>query len=220
MVTQPSVFGNAANALNTAGGALGYTIAPGALMASMNTYLSPYRTQVIDDAVSRLRDRRAGDLNMIKANAAQSGAFGGSRHGLVESETIDNYARSEDELVARLLQQGFDTSAALGSQELGFMQGGAGQLAGLGSTMFGIGQQVNRDQMQAGGMQQQLLQAILTGAGQQFDQYALGPTRQLQMMLSAVQGNPLSGNVSSSSSYKPGLFDYLSLGAGTYAAGK
>jgi len=39
-------------------------------------------------------------------------------------------------------------------------------------------------------------------------------------MLSAVQGNPLGGNSTTSSAYRPGMFDYMSLGAGVYGAGK
>jgi hypothetical protein len=213
-----SIFDLASQSLTGAGGTLAQTVMPGAIGQSMNTYLSPYRTQVIDDAVGRLRDRKAVDMNQIKTNAYQSGAFGGSRHGLVEAETIDNYGRSEDELVARLLQQGFDTSAGLGVQEQQLMQSGAGQQIGLGQTAFGIGQGVQQGQYQAGGMQQQLLQALLGGASSQYDQYSNYPVQQLGTLLSALSGNPLSGNVSQS--YQPGLFDYLSMGTGTYAAGK
>lgn len=212
------IFDTSANALNQANQAYSYTATPFALGTSMNAYLNPYRSQVIDDAVSRLRDRRAEDMNMIGANAAQSGAFGGSRHGLVESQTLSNYNREENEMVSRLLQQGFDTSAQLGATELGLMQGGAAGLLGLSGQAFDMGNQVNQQQMQAGTMQQQLLQAILGGASQQYGQYSTQPAGQLQMLLSAVQGNPLQNNVTQS--YKPGLFDYLSLGANTYSAGK
>lgn len=212
------VYQQSAGNLAQAGGALGYTTMPGAIANSMNSYLNPYRTQVIDDAMGRLRDRRDNDLNMVKGNAAQSNAYGGSRHGLVEAELIDRYGRAEDEQLARLLQQGFDTTAGLGAQELGFMQSGAGGLMNLGNTQFNIGQQVAQGQLQAGTMQQQLLQAILGGSAGQYGQYANYPTQQLGTLLSALSGNPLGAN--QTQSYKPGLFDYLGMGAGVYAAGK
>ena len=213
-----NMFETSANAMTTAGNTLTSTVAPNALSASMNSFLSPYRTQVIDDAVARLRDRRAIDMSAIGANASAAGAFGGSRHGLVESETMKNYGLEESELVSRLLQQGFDTAGGLGATSLGLQQSGAGGLASLGATGTNIGQSVSNQQMQAGTLQQQLLQALLSGAGQQYDMYSSQPAGQLGTILSAIQGNPLSGNVTQS--YKPGLFDYLSLGANTYAAGK
>lgn len=213
-----SIFNMSAGALNSAGQALTNTVQPGAIASSMNTYMSPYISRVIDDSVSRLRDRRAADLNMNSAAAQQSGAFGGSRHGVVEAELIDQYGRNEDEMVARLLQQGFDTSANLATTELGLQQSGAQGLAGLGQTAFGIGQATNAGQMQAGSMQQQLLQAILGGAANQFDQYSNSPTNSVAKLLAAVQGNPLSGNVTQT--YKPGLFDFLGMGVGAATAGK
>jgi hypothetical protein len=212
------IFDLANASLNTAGNALTQTVQPGAIASSMNTYMSPYISQVINDSVGRLRDRKAIDMNAIGANAAQSGAFGGSRHGLVEAETLDNYGRSEDELISRLLQQGFDTSAGLSVQEQQLKQQGAQGLMGLGQTATGIGQSVNNAQMQAGTMQQQLLQAILGQGSGQFDAYQNSPMDAVQKMLSAISGNPLAGNVTQS--YKPGLFDYLGMATGTITAGK
>lgn len=212
------IYDLAAGSLNTAGSALTSTVQPGAIAKSMNTYMSPYITNVINDSVGRLRDRKAVDMNAIKANAAQSGAFGGSRHGLVEAETIDNYGRTEDELVSRLLQQGFDTSAGLATTEQGLMQSGANALTGLGSTATGIGQNINNANMQSGTLQQQLLQAILGQAGGQFDAYNSSPMDGVTKMLAAISGNPLSGNVSQT--YKPGLFDYLGMATGAATAGK
>lgn len=213
-----NIFQQSANAFGTAGQALANTVQPGAIAQSMNTYMSPYISRVIDDSVSRLRDRRAADLNMNAATAAQSGAFGGSRHGVVEASLIDAYGRNEDEMVARLLQQGFDTSAGLASTELGLQQSGAGGLMNLGNSMFGVGQQVQQGQMQAGTMQQQLLQAILGGASRQYDQYSNAPTEALGKLLAAINGNPLSGNVQQQ--YKPGMFDYMSMITGGLTAGK
>lgn len=211
-------FSLASGAVNSASATLGNTVQPGAIANSMNSYMSPYISRVINDSTSRLRDRRDIDLNTIRGNATQGNAFGGSRHGLVEAETIDNYGRAEDELVARLLQGGFDTSAGLAVQEQGLMQSGANGLMNLGNTAFGMGQQVQQGQMQSGTTQQQLLQAILGGASGQFDQYTNAPMDGISKLLSAISGNPLAGNTTQR--YKPGLFDYLGMGAGVMSAGK
>lgn len=215
-----NIYDTSAAALNTAGSTLTNTVAPGALSQSMNSFLSPYLSTVLNDSVSRLRDRKNVDMNSIGAQAQQSGAYGGSRHGVVEAQTLDNYGREEDELVARMLQQGFDTSAGLATTELGLQQAGASGLMNLGQTGFGIGQATQQGQMQSGTMQQQMLQAILGGASQDYGTYSNYPTQQLSTLLSALSGNPLSGNVSQSQSYSPGLFDYMSMGMGSYNAGK
>jgi hypothetical protein len=212
------IFDLAANSLNTAGSAATSTVQPGAIAGSMNSYMSPYIAQVINDGVGRLRDRKAVDLSAVGAQASQSGAFGGSRHGLVEADLLDTYGRNEDEMVARLLQQGFDTSAGLSVQEQQLKQSGAGILGNLGQTATGIGQSINKDQMQSGTMQQQLLQAILGQAGGQFDNYQNSPMDGVSKLLAAISGNPLAGNTTQS--YKPGLFDYLGMAAGTATAGK
>ena len=213
-----SIFSTSANAFTTAGGALTGTVQPGAIAGSMNSYMSPYISKVINDSVGRLRDRKAVDMSAIGANAAQSGAFGGSRHGLVEAETLDNYGRSEDELVSRLLQQGFDTSGGLATSEQQLIQNGGNSLIGLGGAALGAGQSVNNANMQAGTMQQQLLQAILGQSSAQFDSYQNSPMDGVSKILAALSGNPLQGNTTQS--YKPGLFDYLGMAAGTATAGK
>jgi hypothetical protein len=225
-------MGQAGQSLGQAGDIFSRTAAPGALLRSMNTYMSPYISKVINDSVSRLRDRKAIDLNGVAANAMQGDAYGGSRHGVVEADLIDSYGRNEDELASRLLQQGFDTSAQLGAQELGFMQnaasgltnignsyGGLGQISSnIGQTQVGVGRQLNADQMQSGTMQQQLLQAILGQASGQFDAYQNSPMDSVTKLLSAISGNPLAGNVSQT--YEPGMYDYLGMGAGVLSAGK
>lgn len=213
-----SIWDTAAEALTTAGNTLTSTVQPGAIAGSMNSYMNPYISRVIDDSVGRLRDRKAQDMSAIGANAAQSRAFGGSRHGLVEAETLDNYGRSEDELVSRLLQQGFDTSAGLATQEQQLMQNGAGMLTGLGQTATTIGQSVNNANMQAGTLQQQLLQAILGQADSQFNDYQNSPMRSVLQLIGAIQGDPRAGNTTQS--YKPGLFDYLGMASGVATAGK
>jgi hypothetical protein len=213
-----SIFDTASSAFDKSFNTLASTMNPNALRTSMNQFLNPYQNQVIDQAVGRLHDRKDIDMSNIGASASQAGAFGGSRHGLVEAETFKNYSLEEGEMVSRLLQQGFDTRAGLGAQSLGFQQAGAGQMMGLGTTLDGVGRNAQQMQMQAGSQQQQLLQAILGGASKDFETYKNAPMDKVAKIMSALSGNPLSGNVSKT--HNPGLFDFLSLGSGVYAAGK
>lgn len=154
--------------LGEAASIYGSTVGEPAAVRSMNTYLNPYQTDVIDNMISRMRESRAEDLNMVGSQAAQAGAYGGARQGLVEAELMDRYNRNENEAIKTALQEGFNTSAGLGQNLLGIEQGAAGGLAGLGVT------DINRAGMLADlgttlqGQQQSAAQGLMQyGLGQQ-----------------------------------------------------
>lgn len=210
----PNVFDTSSAAFNMGADTLAQVANPFAVNMTMNQFLNPYRNAVLDDAVSRLRDRRSESLNMVQTDAAAAGAFGGSRHGLVEAQMIDDFGRQEDELVARLLQDGFDTRFSMASQTLDQRMAAGTNLLGASTTGFNLGSAAMDRQYDAGNMQQQLLQQILGLAGQQYDQYASFPQTSLATAMAGVSGNPLAGNATQTSRYNPGLFDYLSFGTG------
>lgn len=271
---------------------------PAAIASGINRYMNPYTQDVIDTSSHDLMKLTGQQLDANAATAAKAGAFGGSRHGVVDaltnSEAQDNLAS----MVAGLRSQGFETAAGLSAQDIANrMNNGqfnasllqqaraanmgakntareftaanrmtanlanqqaaniaraagaeqkqtaslanqqsrnltnqfnvnselakASGLAGLsplfsnlGTTQFGIGQSINNDQMGAGSLQQQLIQQILGGASGQYDQYMGMPQNLLNMQLAALGMNPLTTATTTTGTYKPGLFDWASLGAG------
>ena len=90
------------------------------------------------------------------------------------------------------------------------------QLGNLSNLGFGMGQTIQGNMNQQGAQQQALQQQLINAAKQQYAGYTGAPAQSLQYLLQAVGGAPAVG--SQSESYSPGLFDYLSLGAGTYGA--
>ena len=85
--------------------------------AGMSAYANPYENQVVDQTISDIQ-RSGAEANVgVQAAAAKAGAFGGSRHGLVESENTKNMmeqiARTSGDLRAR----GFETAAGLGMSD-------------------------------------------------------------------------------------------------------
>jgi hypothetical protein len=187
--------------------------APGAIARSMNQYINPYQQQVIDQTVGRMTDDRNNALMRVGANAGAAGAFGGSRHGLVESRMYDNSNRAIGEQVGNLSLQGFNTAAGLGAQDVNNQLAAAGGAANLGGMGFNQGMMVNQQQLQHGNQQQSLMQQILSGASRDFSGLLQHPYDMLNMQLAAAGQNPLMGN--QSQQYTPGLFDYLSLAAQT-----
>ena len=186
----------------------------------MNQFINPYREQVLNDAVSRMRDQQSRDLNSVKAQAAQQSAFGGARHGLVEAELMDRYGRNESEMVNRLLQEGYTSSANLGLASLQQQTAASQGLIGAAPVGFNLGQGALNLQQQAGSAQQQMNQNILGQASGQYEGYANYPQTALGTAMAGLQGNPLSAAGTQTSTFKPGLFNWAQLGANAYAAGK
>lgn len=138
--TQQAMNALAATPWQTGAASQGYANSVGdpAVQRTMNQYLNPYQNQVTDDLVTRMRERRDADLNLIRGQAAQANAYGGARQGLVEAETLDRYGQAENEAVMQSLQQGFDRAAQLGQGQQQIEQAASSGLAGLGA------QQVSR----------------------------------------------------------------------------
>ena len=108
-------FINQAQQLTGAGGGTG--------AGSIQEYMSPYQTQVIETSLAEFDRNAAANRQRIRDQAVASGAFGGGREGveLAEYQTGSDMDRAM--LQANLLQQGFESSAARRQQDLANQQG-------------------------------------------------------------------------------------------------
>lgn len=208
----------------------------------LSAYMNPYTQEVINRTAQDIGSAQQQAMNQLGAQAAAARAFGGSRQAVAESLTnqqfIDQLARTSADLRAR----GFETALQAGQFDIGQMQaarslaaqqamqanqanfggqfqtagvraGAAGQLAGLGQQMFGQGQDITRQQQEFGLRQQAINQALIDAARNQFGGFAGAPQTAISLPLAAVGGANM-GQQTQSQRYSPGLFDYLSLGAG------
>jgi hypothetical protein len=89
----------------------------------------------------------------------------------------------------------------------------SGQLGGLGQTGFGMGRDIIGMQQGFGQQQQATNQALINAARGQFGGFAGAPAASIGLPLQAV-GAANMGQRTETQRYNPGLFDYLSLGAG------
>lgn len=112
-----------------------------------------------------------------------------------------------------LQAQGMNQQAGL--QGAGLRLNAAGQLGNLAQTGFGMANTLQQQQMAQGLLQQQMRQQQLNDAQQQFYGFANSPLNYVNMMNQSLAGSPLRG--ASTSQYKPGVLDFLSLGAGIAA---
>jgi hypothetical protein len=210
---QGNIFDASNAALRGAGAAFGSIAAPGSMLNSMNSFANPYQTQVLDNALSRLRDDRNMQLNEVAGKATMAGAFGGSRHGVVDADLRNQANRNAGELAANINRQGFMDQGQLAAQEQYLRTGAAGGLLNTGIGMASAGRDAMADQGAAGAQQQQLLQAILSGASGAYSGFANSPNQMLEIIMASLN-NPLQGQSSSTQTSRAGLLDFLSLGAG------
>lgn len=217
---QTNIFEQSADAYSTGTQSLQHAANPYSMGFTMNQFLNPYYENVIGASLDRLNQQKSRDLNNVKAQAAQANAFGGARHGLVEAQLMDDYQMQSNELVSRLLQEGYNTSAGLAAQQLGLNINAGQSLNSAAQTGYNLGTGVNQNQLQAGNQQQFLMQQVLDQISGQVQGNINYPSQSLGMAMAGLTGNPLAGNTTTSQTFNPGLFNYLQMGAGTYAAGK
>ena len=94
-------------------------------------FMSPYQQQVIDTTLEEFDRQRAMQEQRISDQAVASGAFGGGRQGVLESEFRTGSDRDRALLNAQLLQQGFDQAQGLAAQRFNQQTGLASMLPQL-----------------------------------------------------------------------------------------
>lgn len=220
-----NAYAGAANALTGAGNAATgaidmYSNLP-TIASGMSTYMNPYTNEVIGNATNDVNRLTQMQQQNNAASAANAGAFGGSRHGLVEATTNSEAQRNLGSMAGNLRLQGFNTAANLSNQDIGNrlagaggMLAGAGTLGNIGNSAFNMGNTLESNQWNRGMQQQQMEQQRLNDARQMFLDYTNSPQQTLQMLLQAGAGSPLSNNTTTTGGYSPGILDFLGLGSG------
>lgn len=86
------------------------------ITGAMSPFMNQFDDQVINQALTRMGEARDMTMSEIGAGASQAGAFGGSRHALLEAKANEDYMRNAGELTSNLKQQSFSQAlqAAMG----------------------------------------------------------------------------------------------------------
>ncbi len=121
---------------------------------SLSQFQNPYQQNVIDATTSEMN--RQYDIESMKrnANAAKSGAFGGSRHGIMESEAARNHEANRTNAIAKLNQSGFDTATKNNESYLNRAIQGGQAMGNLGVNASQLNNETARTQASLGGLQQ------------------------------------------------------------------
>lgn len=165
---------------------------------AMQAYMSPYMQNALDPQM-REAARQSGMVGQQQqAQAAQQGAFGGSRSALVEAERQRNLGQLQSDIYGKGMQNAFQSAqqaqqfgADLGLRGYGQAGQMAGQLGQLGQTQFGQQKDIIQGQASMGAQQQGLEQQRLSQQYQDFLTQRGYPQQQLAFMSDMLRGLPL-----------------------------
>lgn len=178
---------------------------------NIGAYANPYENQVVQQSMRDVGSAAQMGLNQLDAQAGAAKAFGGSRHGIAQAETMKGFNQQAMDQAAQLRSQGFNTSLQAAMADRQARLGAASQLGGLGQQAFQTGQAIQGQQQQQGLLQQSIQQALIDAARQQYAGYTGAPQTALQAPLAALGVTPTPKTTTNS--MQPGLFNYLQLGA-------
>jgi hypothetical protein len=183
---------------------------------NVQAYMSPYMQNVVERQQQDATRQAAIAGQAQQAQAARSGAFGGSGDYLMRGQAAGNLARQKGDIQAQGLQNAYQQAmqqfnqsqaqglagqqlnaqqqqfgAGLGLQGLQTALSGAKSLADIGQTQYGQNLGLLDVQNRFGGQQQQQMQNVLNTEYQDFLNAQNYPYKQLGFMSDMLRGLPL-----------------------------
>jgi hypothetical protein len=184
--------------------------------ANVQQYMSPYMQNVVERQQADAQRQYDIARQTQGAQAARSGAFGGSGDFLMRAQGAGNLARQKGDIQAKGLQDAYQQAmqqfnqsqaqnlagqqlnaqqqqfgAGLGLQGLQTAMTGAKSLADIGQTQYGQNLGLLDVQNRFGAQQQQQMQNALNTEYQDFLNYQNYPYKQLGFMSDMIRGLPL-----------------------------
>ena len=212
--TAANTYNSAVNATNNA-----MNFQPGTMAgADLTQYQNPYQQAVIDNNLMSMNRANQIALNNVGANASNVGAYGGSRHGVAEAQTNAEFQRQANQMINQQNQAGFQNAQNMAQYDIGnqFNQqsavlNSANQLGGLSQQGFNYDQTINQNLANVGNQQQNLIQQLINAGSDQYGGITGYAQNMLGLPFQAMGAAPMStsGTTSGSSTYQPGIFDYL-----------
>jgi hypothetical protein len=183
--------------------------------ADIQGMMNPYMQNVVERQQQDAQRQADIARQAQGAQAARSGAFGGSGDYLMRGQANANLARQKGDIQAQGLNNAYNQAmqqyntqyqqnaqqqqfgAGLGLQGLQTANQAAQNLANIGNTQYQQNMGINQMQNQYGGQQQQQVQNVLNNQYQDFLNYQNYPYKQMGFMSDMLRGLPLTQQSSS-----------------------
>jgi hypothetical protein len=197
---------------------------------NVQAYMSPYMQNVVERQQADAQRQSDIARQAQGAQAARSGAFGGSGDFLMRAQGAANLARQKGDIQAKGLQDAYQQAmqqfnqsqaqnlagsqlnaqqqqfgAGLGLQGLQTAMTGAKSLADIGQTQYGQNLGLLDVQNRFGAQQQQQIQNQLNTEYQDFLNYQNYPYKQLGFMSDMIRGLPLTQQSSAMYAQPPSM---------------
>ena len=187
-----------------------YTFKPSSFTSKdFDAISNPYMQSVVERQQQDATRQAAIAGQAQQAQAARSGAFGGSGDYLMRAQAAGNLARQKGDIQALGLSNAYNQAmqqyntqyqqnaqqqqygAGLGLQGLQTANQAAQNLGNLGNTQYQQNMGINQMQNKYGGQQQQQMQNVLNNQYQDYLNYQNYPYKQLGFMSDMLRGLPL-----------------------------
>ena len=177
--------------------------------AAAQSMMNPYMQNVVERQQQDATRQAAIAGQAQQAQAARSGAFGGSGDYLMRGQAAGNLARQKGDIQALGLNNAYQQAmqqyntqyqqnaqqqqygAGLGLQGLQTANQAASNLGNLGNTQYNQNMGILGMQNQFGGQQQQQVQNVLNNQYQDYLNYQNYPYKQMGFMSDMLRGLPL-----------------------------
>lgn len=211
----------------------------------LSGYMNPFQQQVTDATMNEIRRQQEISDQSIRDRSMAARAFGGDRMQVQQAENTRNYDDIRAKVLANLNQANFSNAQSMAQTDAarklqadssnqnmryGMSQAGAGGLANLGTSGvqagigglsnlanmgFGFGNELNRNQLAAGSIQQQLMQSIIDASKGQYSSWSNAPQDSLSTLLKGLGINIGNAGSSTGTTKTPGpsTMDYVLGGA-------
>lgn len=219
------IYGQSADWLNQSGAwnaAAGMATAAGAqpIYEGMPNYQNVFDNAVVNAYGDDLYNQTQRQLMGVGADANSAGAFGGSRHGLVEGQVYDAAQRNFSDFSSNLRRQGFLDAGNFANMDIQNMLNSGGSMLdvanafnNLSQTGFNMGTSIGQQQWQQGLLAQMMNQNLLDDQQAQFNEYVNAPATSVGLLSGVGSASPLGNTGTTDATTTPGLYDYLSMGA-------
>lgn len=154
----------------------------------VSRWYNPYEQQVVDATGAYFDQNLQQNLSQNNARATQSGAFGGSRHGVADAELMRTSGMDKAKLLADLKYQGYGQAQQAGFQNQQAQYQGAGLLSGLAGEKQANWQRDADYMSKLGATDREIQQAKLLADRAEFDRAAKDEYDKLMLELQTRQG--------------------------------
>jgi hypothetical protein len=86
--------------------------------ANVQEYMSPYLEGALDPTLRAIREQQTQTLQGLGAGATRAGAFGGSRQGVLEAQTLGQFGQQMGDVIGQGYQQAFDRAMGYAGSDI------------------------------------------------------------------------------------------------------